>query len=274
MPVLALPDHTKPFQLIPDASAFATGAILEQPDAFNRWHPIAYYSKSLQPAERNYEIHDLELLAIIRALETFRHYLEGRDDTLEIWSDHGNLVYFNTKQKLSRQQARWALYLLRFKFIIIHKPGAYNKADALSRRPDLKEGMAHDNEERVLLDTKFFSARAVRATAITSQGDVSLRERLKKAQTYDTEVSQALASIVKNGPQSVTKGLEDWNLEDGIILFCGHVYVPKDIPLRKDIVKSYHDHIATGHPGRWKTYELQCQALAYITSAGQSNLSA
>ena len=105
------------------------------------------------------------------------------------------MVYFTTKQKLSRRQARWALYLSHFKFIIIHKPGAYNKADALSRRPDLKEGMAHDNEERVLLDTKFFSARAVHATAITSQGDVSLRERLKKAQTYDTEVSQALASI-------------------------------------------------------------------------------
>ena len=64
-PVLALPDHDKPFQLITDASAFATGTILEQPDALNRWHPIAYYSKSLQPAECNYEIHDLELLAII-----------------------------------------------------------------------------------------------------------------------------------------------------------------------------------------------------------------
>jgi hypothetical protein len=80
------------------------------------------------------------------------------------------------KQKLSRRQACWALYLSRFKFIIIHKPGAYNKADALSCRPDLKEGMVHDNEERVLLDTKIFSARAVHATAITSQGDVSLRE--------------------------------------------------------------------------------------------------
>ena len=116
--------------------------------------------------------------------------------------------------------------------------------------------MAYDNEERVLLDTKFFSAHAVRATAITSQGDVSLRERLKKAQTYDTEVSQALASIVKNGPQSVTKGLEDWNLEGGIILFRGDIYVPKDISLRKDIVKSYHDHLATGHPRCRKTYEL------------------
>jgi hypothetical protein len=52
--------------------------------------------------ERNYEIHDKELLAIIRALDIFRHYLEGWDDNLEIWSDHGNLVYFTTKQKLSR----------------------------------------------------------------------------------------------------------------------------------------------------------------------------
>ena len=102
-----------------DASTFATGAILEQPDAFNQWHPIAYYSKSLQPVEQNYKIHDLELLAIIHALETFRHYLEGRDDTLEIWSDHGNLVYFTTKQKLSCRQACWALYLSRFKFIIV-----------------------------------------------------------------------------------------------------------------------------------------------------------
>jgi hypothetical protein len=50
-PVLALPDHTRPFRLITDASDFATGAILEQPDALNQWHPIAYHSKSLQPAE-------------------------------------------------------------------------------------------------------------------------------------------------------------------------------------------------------------------------------
>jgi hypothetical protein len=60
--------------------------------------------------------------------------------------------------------------------------------------------MAHDNEERVLLDMKYFSARAVRPTSVTSQGDTTLQERLKKAQAYDTEVSQALESILKNGP--------------------------------------------------------------------------
>ena len=152
--------------MITDASDFATGAILEQPDALNRWHPVAYHSKSLQPAEQNYEIHDKELLAIVRALEIFRHYLEGGEDTIEVWSDHGNLVYFFTKQKLTRRQARWALFLSRFKFIIIHKPGTQDKSDALSRCPDHKEGMALE-EERVLLDTKFFAIRAVCPTAVT-----------------------------------------------------------------------------------------------------------
>ena len=70
-PVLALPDHDKPFRLITDASDFATGAILEQPDALNRWHPVAFLSKSLQPAEHNYEICDKELLAIIHAFHAF-----------------------------------------------------------------------------------------------------------------------------------------------------------------------------------------------------------
>jgi transposase InsO family protein len=210
----------------------------------------------LQPAERNYEIHDKELLAIVHALQVFRHYLEGREDLLEILSDHGNLVYFMTKHLLTRRQARWALFLSQFHFTIVHQPGVQNKSDALSRHPDHKEGMALGNEERVLLDSKFFSARAARPTAVTVLGDVPLKQHIKSAQEYDKEVSIALESILKNGPWSITKGLEDWNLEDGVILYRGQVYVPRDEILQKDIVKRYHNHIAIGHPGRWKTYEL------------------
>ena len=97
--VLAFPNPEKPYHLITDASNFTVGAILEQPDALNRWHPITYYSKSLQPAEQNYKIHDKELLAIILALEHFRHYLEGHVKPIEIWTDHGNfgLLYKETK---------------------------------------------------------------------------------------------------------------------------------------------------------------------------------
>jgi len=100
-PVLILPDYEKPFTLITNASDYATGSILEQEDAFGCSYPVAYFSKSLQPAERNYEIHDKELLAIIHSLKHFRHYLQGNKHCTKIFSDHANLQYFTTKQSLT-----------------------------------------------------------------------------------------------------------------------------------------------------------------------------
>jgi hypothetical protein len=73
--VLLLPDYNRPFTLYTDTSDYATSGILEQDNALGHSHPVAFYSKSLQPAEQNYEIHDKELLAIIHALHHFRHYL-------------------------------------------------------------------------------------------------------------------------------------------------------------------------------------------------------
>jgi hypothetical protein len=67
-PVLLLPDYGHPFMLYTNASDYATSAILEQDDALRHSHPVAFYSKSLQPAKRNYKIHNKELLAIIHAL--------------------------------------------------------------------------------------------------------------------------------------------------------------------------------------------------------------
>jgi hypothetical protein len=70
------------------------------------WHPVAFLSKALNPVERNYKIHDTEMLAIIRGLEEWRHYLEGARHPVEIWTDHKNLKYFHVAQKLNRCQAR------------------------------------------------------------------------------------------------------------------------------------------------------------------------
>ena len=70
-----MPDHTRPFQIETDASKYATGAVLTQLDSNRDRHPISFISKTLSPTERNYEIYDRELLAIIRALEEWRHYL-------------------------------------------------------------------------------------------------------------------------------------------------------------------------------------------------------
>lgn len=123
-PILRIPDDTNPFRLSTDASNFAVGAVLSQLEPTDMlWHPVAFYSKSLNEHERNYEIYDKELLAIIRALEEYRHYLEGHPKSFEIWSDHQNLTYFKSAQKITRRQARWALYLTRFNYTLHHKPG-------------------------------------------------------------------------------------------------------------------------------------------------------
>src|SRR5271156_4326487 len=100
-PVLAIPDTQKPMRVECDSSDFATGAVLAQLEDDNLWHPVAYLSKSLAEAERNYDIHDKELLAIIRALDAWTHYLEGCTHKVEIWTDHRNLEYFQKAQNLS-----------------------------------------------------------------------------------------------------------------------------------------------------------------------------
>ena len=66
-----------------------------------KWHPIAFFFKSLSPVKQNYEIHDKEMLAIIQALEEWRYFLEGTTCQFEIWTDHKNLEYFHMSKKLN-----------------------------------------------------------------------------------------------------------------------------------------------------------------------------
>ena len=98
---------------------------------------MAFIFKSLNAIERNCEIHDKEMLAVIKCLEAWRYYLEGAKLEFEIWTDHKNLQYFMMSQKLNQRQARWALYLSQFNFVLKHGPEkSMRKADGLSRRPD------------------------------------------------------------------------------------------------------------------------------------------
>ena len=89
-----------------DASDFAMGGVLLMRCEDEKWRPVAYISKSLNEAERNYEIHNKEILAIIRCLEAWRHFLEEAKDRFEIWTDYKNLEYFMKAQKLNQRQAR------------------------------------------------------------------------------------------------------------------------------------------------------------------------
>jgi len=95
--VLRIPNDKDPFKLSTDVSDFAIGAVLLQKNMqTNLWHPVAFFSKSLDVHERNYEIYDKELLAVIQGLEEYRHYLEKHLYKVEIWLDYQNLTFFRT----------------------------------------------------------------------------------------------------------------------------------------------------------------------------------
>lgn len=254
-PVLIFPDDNKPYKLEADSSDYATGAVLSQEGPDGKWHPVAFMSKSLSEVERNYEIHDKEMLAIIRALDEWRHYLEGTQHPFEIWTDHKNLQYFMTSQKLSRRQARWSLFLSRFDFTLHHRPGKKSvKPDALSRRPDHKKG-ENDNQNVVLLKPSYFKIQALKQGHVLLTGSENdLLKKIREAKELDEQVVKAVKELRNSSTKKVDG--EEWSEEQGLILFRGKVYVPKDKDLRRKIVELHHDTFIAGHPGKWKTIEL------------------
>uniref|UniRef100_A0A0W0FDK0 RNA-directed DNA polymerase n=1 Tax=Moniliophthora roreri TaxID=221103 RepID=A0A0W0FDK0_MONRR len=151
-PILVMPDVDKLFIIKANASKWATGAVLRQKGTDGEWHPCGYLSKSLSPTEWNYEIYDHELLAIYWALMEWRHYLMGGKFKVVILSDHKNLTYFQTAQKLNRRQARWSLFLSEFDLGLVHIPGkSITQADALSRWSNEQDDVDSDNEDIIVL---------------------------------------------------------------------------------------------------------------------------
>ena len=151
-PILAIPDIDREMRVEADALDYATGGVLLTKCKDGKWRPVAFISKSLNATEQNYEIHNKEMLAVIRCLEAWRHYLEGVKLEFKIWTDHKNLQYFMTSQRLNCRQARWALYLSQFNFTLKHILGkSMGKVDRLSRRPDWQEGVEKDNKDQTLI---------------------------------------------------------------------------------------------------------------------------
>ncbi|CAI7820731.1 unnamed protein product [Closterium sp. NIES-53] len=123
-PVLRIADPHRLFELVTDASDIAVGAVLLQ-DFGNGLQPIAYESRKLHPPERNYPIHDREMLAIMHAFKVWRCYLTGADATVR--TDHRALQYLRAQPNLNSRQIRWLDYT------VTYKKGTSNIADALTR---------------------------------------------------------------------------------------------------------------------------------------------
>ena len=139
-----------------DASDYALGCFLSQFQG-KRLHPVAFHSRKLNSAERNYNIHDKELLAILVAFLERKHYLQGTEKPITVYTDHQNLEYFLTTKAWTARQIRWSQKLCDFNFVIVYQLGVKGgKPDALSRWPEYRpEGEATHHEQQILRPEHF-----------------------------------------------------------------------------------------------------------------------
>ena len=151
-------------------------------------------------------------------------------------------------QKLNRRQARWALYLLQFNFVLKHVPRkSMGKADRLSRRTDWQVGVEKDNEDQKLIKPEW-----IRGTETIIEEE-NLKERIKRVQEEDKKVVKAVKELKRAGIKMLKD--EEQEIENGIVIKKGRIYVPEG-ELRGEIIRLYHDTLVGGHGGRWKTMEL------------------
>src|ERR1700680_1182957 len=220
-PVLIVPDPKLAYTVLTDASGYAIGAALCQ-DHGNGLQPCAYLSRKMNEHEKNYPVHEQELLAIVHALREWRHYFLGNRFT-EI-TDHRSLQYLATQDKLSARQTRWREFLQQFDFEIKYRPGKENDvADGLSRRPDHLSSM---NESSI---------------------------------STDNELVDLITTEYQNDPVTkhiLEKGNKKFTVRDGLIYTADNkLYIPGSEKVRSMVMKENHDTPMNGHLGEFKTLE-------------------
>lgn len=239
-PVLVIFAPNKPVTVHTDASDFAIGAVLMQDD-----RAVAYESRKLSPAERNYAVHEKEELAIVFALAKWRVYLHGTKDPFTIFTDHESLKHLDTQRHLSRRQARWMTTLAEFNYKIVYKQGTLNVVpDALSRRPDY---------ELSILD----ASGNVSTAAVSIPG---LSKETYLADKHFRPIFERASGLDANDPLNEY----DYLISDQGLLYLreGHrVCIPNVPELKASLLKSYHDEPSAGHQGVDRTYQLLRETL-------------
>jgi RNase H-like domain found in reverse transcriptase/Integrase zinc binding domain len=233
-PILQQPHPDHPYTLEVDASQYATGAILQQPDEVGRLCPVGYDSQTFNDAECGYDIHDHELLVVIQGLLAWHHLLVGSPHKIRVLTDHSNLKYYRHPQKISCHVACYLPKMAEFDFELVYKPGTTNKANHLSRRPDYDDGSL-DNQDVTVLPPHLF----IHATTVSD-----LERLVLDAQLAHPDLLQLWASRF-----NLTEADSTW--------YCGSaLVVMEDNELRREVSSLYHDHCLAGHPGISKTLDL------------------
>jgi hypothetical protein len=242
-PILALPDPDRPFSVVCDASDFAIGSALLQTDDDGRERVIAFESRQLKAAEKNYPVHDKELLAMKYALVKFRVHLLGSKPFV-IYTDHASLRTATQSPHLSQRMARWLSFFAEYNFEVKYKPGKQNAlADALSRRPDYE--LAHVT----MVSSPVIDL--IRTAYAKDEQCVALLRALGGNEFKDSDIQLSARSRAR---------LHRYSIDDGLLCYCTDVedtpriVVPHDEELKYLILYEAHDTALSGHLGREKTY--------------------
>ena len=250
--VLVALDLDKEIRIEANALDYMIGGMLSMKYENGRQRPVAFISKLLNETERNYEIHNKEMLVVIHCLEAWRHFLEEAKIKFKIWIDYKNLEYFMTNQKLNQQQARQVLFLSRFDFTLKHVlKSRIVKVDRLSRRPDWYKGAEKDNEDRTLVKPE--QLRKVQIEEVLIEG-VDILEKIKKSKTKDDKAVKMVEEMKKARVKMLRD--EEWREKDRLMLKEGKMYIPEEKGLRMEVIQLYHDIPVEGHEGQQKTVEL------------------
>ena len=242
-PVLWIPDVTHPFSIMTDTSLLVTEAVLMQIDENSDLHPCTYFSHTFSSTQCNYDIYDQELLAIILALEEWCQYLQGTTHSITVITNHKNLSYIKDPWKLSRQQARWSLFLQDFDIQWQVTPGTkMAPADALSRCDHVNTTL--DNQETSICPEPI----------IIQALDLALAWKIQSSTKSDPLVLQALESLKMGSPLFPHSSMNDWHMTNGHLYFKGRMYIPPHE--RQATTWSIHDFPTTGHAGHFHTKTL------------------
>ena len=252
-PVLLLPDLTKPFVVHTDASNFALGGVLQQDDG-KGLQPVAYESKKLTTTERRYSAYERELLAVLHACNTWKHYLCGKHFTIK--TDHHSLRYMFSQQKFTGRIFKWMEQLQQYYFTVVHIPGWKNLvADALSRR----------DEETSTRPTKRPGVKNLCSGITHVRNADTLRNQIKQGYSRDDlyKAVKVLMASTEDGQScaQVTKFKRKFKLEEDIMYTKREgddqsdwvVYIPNNKMVKQKILEELHDSQTAGHLGYQKT---------------------
>ena len=267
MVALAHADPSRPFVVETDASDFAVGCVLSQRDAQGHLRPLAFHSRSLNPAEANYPILDKELLAIITAFKVWRHHLEGAHERVVVLTDHRNLEHLGSLPVTTGRHARWSLFLSRFDFVLTFTSGASNaRADALSRRPDYRVAAAPERGHPIVPPSALIAA--VPAANGDEDGDEDddtgwLTLAPSRGPPLDEALTKSIRAALDTDPlfaayRAAPERFPRLSLDDDGLLKDGHWrYVPEGAS-RVMVLQRAHDSRIGGHFGVTRTlHQLQ-----------------